>query len=161
MKCLTMLTIELCAAVIVAKLLRHTARILDIPNNLVYAWSDSSIELRRLRGNHQRFKLFVSPLSLFLGISLVISVSPSFHLCVCNSFSLLSLAFLLSLSVSVLVSLSLLISLSLCLSVFVSISSFLALCLSLCSSLCVYLFFSLSLSLSVSQSVSLSAFLSL
>ena len=44
-KHLTMPRIELCGAVIVAKLLSRTARILDIPNDQVYAWSDSNVVL--------------------------------------------------------------------------------------------------------------------
>ena len=44
-KHLTMPKLELCGAVIVAKLLSHTAKILNIPNKQVYAWSDSVIVL--------------------------------------------------------------------------------------------------------------------
>ena len=44
-KRLTMPRLELCGAVIVVKLLNHTARILDIPNHQVYAWSDSNFAL--------------------------------------------------------------------------------------------------------------------
>ena len=50
-KRLTMPRFELCGAVIVAKLLSHTAIILDVPKNQVYAWSDSNVVLSWLRGN--------------------------------------------------------------------------------------------------------------
>ena len=50
-KRLTMPRLKLCGAVMVAKLLSHTARMFDIPNNQVYAWSDSNVALSWLRGN--------------------------------------------------------------------------------------------------------------
>ena len=40
-KRLTMLRLELCVTVIIAKLLSHKAKILHILNKQVYAWSDS------------------------------------------------------------------------------------------------------------------------
>ena len=58
-KRLTMQRLELCGAVIVAKLLSHTARNLDIPNNQVYAWSDSNVVCSWLCENPRRFKTFV------------------------------------------------------------------------------------------------------
>ena len=44
-KCLTMPRLELFGAVIVAKSLSHTAKILNIPNKQVYAWSNSVVVL--------------------------------------------------------------------------------------------------------------------
>ena len=58
-KRLTMPRLELCGAMIVAKLLSHTARTLDISNNQVYTGSYSKVALSWLRGNSRRFKTFV------------------------------------------------------------------------------------------------------
>ena len=58
-KCLTIPTLELCGAVIVAKILSHTAKVLNIPTNHVYTWSDSVALLSWLRSNPRLFKTFV------------------------------------------------------------------------------------------------------
>ena len=58
-KHLTMPELEFCGAVIVAKLLSHTAKILNIPNKQVYAWSDSIVVLSWVHGNPRRFKTFI------------------------------------------------------------------------------------------------------
>ena len=60
MKGLTLPMLELRGAVFVAKLLSHTARILDLPNNQVYTWSGSNVVLSWLRSKPRRFKTFVS-----------------------------------------------------------------------------------------------------
>ena len=57
-KRLTMPRLELCGAVIVAKLLSHEAKILNVPKQ-VYAWTDSVIVLSWLRGNPRHFKTFI------------------------------------------------------------------------------------------------------
>ena len=58
-KRLTKPRLELCGAVIVAKLLSHMTKILNIPYKQVYAWSDSIDVLSWLHGNLQRLKTFV------------------------------------------------------------------------------------------------------
>ena len=69
-KCLAMPRLELCGAVIVAKLLNHIAKILNIPNKQVYTWSDSIVVLSWLRGNPRRFKTFVgNPVSEILELA--------------------------------------------------------------------------------------------
>ena len=50
-KHLTMPRLELCGVVIVAKLLSHVAKILNIPTKQLYVWSDSDVVLRWLRDN--------------------------------------------------------------------------------------------------------------
>ena len=69
-KRLTMLRLELCEAVIIAKLLSHAAKILNIPNKQVYAWSDSVVVLSWLLGNPRCFKTFVgNPVSEILELT--------------------------------------------------------------------------------------------
>ena len=50
--------LELCGALIVAKLLSQASRILHVPTNKVYAWTDSLVVLGWLRGDLRRLKTF-------------------------------------------------------------------------------------------------------
>ena len=50
-KLLGMPRLDLCGAVIIAKLLSHAVEILDVPTGQVCPWSDSVILLSWLRGN--------------------------------------------------------------------------------------------------------------
>lgn len=56
----TLPRLELCAAVLLAKLLRRTVFALDIPQIPIYAWSDSTITVAWLKGNPNRWKTFVA-----------------------------------------------------------------------------------------------------
>ena len=58
-KRLTIPRLELCGATILAKLLHYVARILAIPLENVFAWTDSTVTLSWLHGNPKRFKMFV------------------------------------------------------------------------------------------------------
>ena len=58
-KRLTIPRLELCWAVILAKLIHQVAKILDIPTGRIYGWTDSLVVLSWLRGNPRRFKTFV------------------------------------------------------------------------------------------------------
>ena len=53
--------LELCGAVILARLLCQVARILEIPSSKVFAWTDSSVTLGWLQGNprHRRSNGFL------------------------------------------------------------------------------------------------------
>ena len=51
--------LELCGALILARMLKHAAYILSVPMNDVYAWTDSTVVLSWLCGNPRRFKTFV------------------------------------------------------------------------------------------------------
>ena len=52
--------LELCGAVILAKILNHLWSIFIIPLQDTYAWTDSTVVLNWLIGNPRRFKTFVS-----------------------------------------------------------------------------------------------------
>ena len=56
-KWLSIPMLELCGAVLATKLLHHASKILRI--NDLYAWTDSTVVLGWLQGNHRRFKPFV------------------------------------------------------------------------------------------------------
>ena len=58
-KRITVPRLELCGAVLAARLLRHVAKVLDIPDENIHAWTDSVVVLSWLRGNPRRFKTFV------------------------------------------------------------------------------------------------------
>ena len=51
--------LELCGALILARLLRHCAKVLKVNLESVYAWLDSLVVLSWLSGNPRRFKTFV------------------------------------------------------------------------------------------------------
>ena len=51
---------ELCAAVLLTELLSEVKTILNIPDEMVYAWSDSSIVLSWLDGHPRDYKVFVT-----------------------------------------------------------------------------------------------------
>ena len=51
--------LELCGAVVLAKLLQHVQRIFNIPQSDIYAWTDSTVVLGWLTGNPRRFKTYV------------------------------------------------------------------------------------------------------
>ena len=51
--------LELCGAVIVSKLLRHVANILEVPLPNFFGWTDSRVTLGWLQGNPRRFLTFV------------------------------------------------------------------------------------------------------
>ena len=71
-KYLSMPGLELCGAVIVAELLSHMAKILNIPNKQVYAWSESVVVLSWLHSNPQCFKRFVGN-----QVSKILELAPS------------------------------------------------------------------------------------
>ena len=58
-KRLTIPRLELCGALILARILKHAADILNVPMIDVHAWTDSTVVLSWLRGNPRRFKSFV------------------------------------------------------------------------------------------------------
>ena len=58
-KRLTVPRLELCGAVLLARLLYHVAKILSVPLEQTYAWTDSVVVLSWLRGNPRRLKTFV------------------------------------------------------------------------------------------------------
>ena len=58
-KQLTIPTLELCGAQLLAKLLHNTKLALRVPMHDIYAWTDSTIVLSWLIGNPRRFKTFV------------------------------------------------------------------------------------------------------
>ena len=59
LKNLSMPRLELCGAVIVARLLNYCRKVFEIPISNTYAWTDSTVVLSWVRGNPRRFKPFV------------------------------------------------------------------------------------------------------
>ena len=59
-KRLTIPRLELCGALVLARLLRHMRTILDVPLERVYAWTDSTIVISWLIENPNRFKTYVA-----------------------------------------------------------------------------------------------------
>ena len=51
--------LELCGANLLASLLSHVKKVLDIPTSSVFAWTDSTVVLSWLSGNPRRFNVFV------------------------------------------------------------------------------------------------------
>ena len=51
--------LELCGALVMARLLKHISVMLSIPAGNVFAWTDSRVVLCWLRGDPRRFKVFV------------------------------------------------------------------------------------------------------
>ena len=60
MKRLTIPHLELCGAYLLAKVLRHVKRVLDITTSKLFAWTDSTIVLVWLKGNPRKLKQFIS-----------------------------------------------------------------------------------------------------
>ena len=58
-KRLTIPRLELCRAVLLARLISYIGNIFPIPTGNIYAWTDSSVVLGWLRRNPRRFKRFV------------------------------------------------------------------------------------------------------
>ena len=51
--------LELCGAMILAKLLSHAAKVLKVSSSNIFAWTDSRVTLGWLQGNPKRFLTFV------------------------------------------------------------------------------------------------------
>ena len=58
-KRMTIPRLELCGALIAARLLKHVSGLLSIPAENIFAWTDSRVVLGWLRGDPRRFKTFV------------------------------------------------------------------------------------------------------
>ena len=58
-KRITIPRLELNGALILAQLLSHCKKVLDLPLSSVHAWTDSTIVLAWIRGNPHRFKVYV------------------------------------------------------------------------------------------------------
>ena len=58
-KRLSIPSLELCGAQVLTRLLCHVKKILEIPMDSVFAWTDSTIVLGWLSGNPRKFKTFV------------------------------------------------------------------------------------------------------
>ena len=58
--------LELCGAKVLTKLLCHAKRVLNVPVNSVFAWTDSTIVLGWLSGSPRRFKTFVGNRASFI-----------------------------------------------------------------------------------------------
>ena len=58
-KRMTIPRLELCGALVVARLLKYVSVVLSIPTGNVFAWTDSRVVLGWLRGDPRRFKVFV------------------------------------------------------------------------------------------------------
>ena len=58
-KRMTIPRLELCGALVMARLLRHISVTLDISTGNVFAWTDSRVVLSWLHGDPRRFKIFV------------------------------------------------------------------------------------------------------
>ena len=58
-KCITVPRLEICGAVLVDRLLHDVAKVLEIPGENIYAWTDSIVVLSWLHGNSRQFKTFV------------------------------------------------------------------------------------------------------
>ena len=58
-KRLTIPCLELCGALILARVMHHVAKMLDIDTNEVYPWTESTVVLGWLCRNPDRFKTFV------------------------------------------------------------------------------------------------------
>ena len=56
---LTIPRLELCGALILARMIHHIAKVLEIDMDKVYTWTDSTIVFGWLHGNPNRFKTFV------------------------------------------------------------------------------------------------------